>query len=89
MTTATRADTGWEGFRADFQAELLARIPEHLERLSWSAEQIEAAQRDGLRRLLAHAVAHSPFHRQRLAGTGWAGIEPADLSSLPVMTKAT
>ena len=88
MTTATRADTGWGRFRAGFQAELLARIPEHLERLSWSAERIEAAQRDGLRRLLAHAVAHSPFHRERLAGTGWAGIEPADLSRLPVMTKS-
>src|SRR5215470_5828081 len=88
MTTATRADTGWGLFRADFQAELLARIPEHLERLSWSAEQIESAQRDGLRRLLAHAVAHSPFHRRRLAGTDIAGIEPAGLASLPVMTKS-
>ncbi len=87
MITATRADTGWGRFRADLQAEILARIPEHLERLSWSAERIEAAQRDGLRRLLAHAVAHSPFHRQRLAGTAVAGIEPADLASLPVMTK--
>src|SRR5512133_1820192 len=88
MITATRADTGWGRFRADFQAEILARIPEHLERLSWSAERIEAAQRDGLRRLLAHAVAHSPFHRQRLAGTDVAGIEPGDLASLPVMTKS-
>ena len=87
MITATRADTGWGRFRADFQAELLARIPEHLERLSWSAERIESAQRDGLRRLLAHAVAHSPFHRQRLAGTDVASIEPAGLASLPVMTK--
>jgi phenylacetate-coenzyme A ligase PaaK-like adenylate-forming protein len=87
MITATRADTGWGRFRADFQAELLARIPEHLGRLSWSAERIESAQRDGLRRLLAHAVAHSPFHRQRLAGTNVASIEPAGLTSLPVMTK--
>jgi phenylacetate-CoA ligase len=87
MITATRAETDWGRFRADFQAELLALIPEHLERLSWSAERIEAAQRDGLRRLLAHAVAHSPFHRQRLAGIDVAGIEPGDLASLPVMTK--
>jgi phenylacetate-CoA ligase len=87
MTTATRTDTGWGRFRADFQAELLARIPEHLERLSWSAERIESAQREGLRRLLAHAVAHSPFHRQRLADTDVASIEPAGLASLPVMTK--
>jgi phenylacetate-CoA ligase len=87
MTTATRAETDWRRFRADFQAELLARLPAHLERLSWGAERIESAQRDGLRRLLAHAVTHSPFHRQRLAGTAVADIEPADLASLPVMTK--
>src|SRR6266550_1937666 len=88
MTTATRAETSWGRFRADLQAEILARTPAHLGRLSWSAEQIESAQRDGLRRLLAHAVAHSPFHRRRLAGTAVADIEPADLASLPVMTKA-
>jgi phenylacetate-CoA ligase len=87
MITATRAETDWARFRADFQAELLARTPEHLERLSWGAERIEAAQRDGLRRLLAHAVAHSPFHRRRLAGADVAGIGPGDLASLPVMTK--
>ena len=87
MITATRAETDWGLFRADFQAELLARIPEHLERLSWNAGRIEAAQRDGLRRLLAHAVAHSPFHRQRLAGTDVAGLGPGDLARLPVMTK--
>jgi phenylacetate-coenzyme A ligase PaaK-like adenylate-forming protein len=87
MITATRADTGWGRFRADFQAEVLTRIPEHLERLSWSAERVEAAQRDGLRRLLTQAVAHSPFHRQRLAGADVASIEPAGLASLPVMTK--
>src|SRR5215472_2476532 len=87
MITATRAETSWGRFRADFQAELLARIPEHLGRLSWSAERIEAAQRDGLRRLLTHAVARSPFHRQRLAGADVTSIEPAGLASLPVMTK--
>ena len=88
MITPTRADTGWGRFRADFQAEVLTRIPEHLERLSWSAERVEAAQRDGLRKLLTHAIAHSPFHRQRLASTDVASIEPASLASLPVMTKA-
>ena len=87
MITPTRADTGWGRFRADFQAEVLTRIPEHLERLSWSAERVEAAQRDGLRKLLTHAIAHSPFHRQRLASTDVASIEPASLASLPVMTK--
>src|SRR5204862_4122811 len=87
MINATTADTRWGRFPTDLQADLLARVPEHLERLSWSAERIEYAQRDGLRRLVAHAVAHSPFHRQRLADTDVASIEPAGLASLPVMTK--
>jgi phenylacetate-coenzyme A ligase PaaK-like adenylate-forming protein len=50
--------------------------------------QIEAAQRDGLRRLLAHAVQHAPFHRRRLAGIDVERFDPVDLPTLPAMTKA-
>ena len=68
MTATTTSETiGWERFRTAVQAEMLARVPEHVQRLGWSAGQLEAAQRDGLRRLLAHAAEHSPFHRRRLA----------------------
>ncbi|HET6687122.1 MAG TPA: hypothetical protein VFH02_11415 [Jiangellaceae bacterium] len=89
MTATTTTDTiGWEQFRTAIQAEMLARVPEHLQRLGWSAGRLEAAQRDDLRRLLAHAAAHSPFHRRRLAGVDIDRIDPADLPSLPVMTKA-
>jgi phenylacetate-coenzyme A ligase PaaK-like adenylate-forming protein len=45
-------------------------------------------QRARLRRLLAHAVAHSPLHAKRLAGIDPATFELADLPELPVMTKA-
>jgi phenylacetate-coenzyme A ligase PaaK-like adenylate-forming protein len=87
MTTTD--GTGWERFSSGLQTELLARIPEHLQRMAWNADQIYAAQRDGLRRLLAYAVEHSPFHRRSLAGVDVDRLEPADLSSLPVMTKPT
>jgi hypothetical protein len=87
-TTTTTETTSWEEFRATVQAEVLARVPQHIQRLGWSAGRIEAAQRNGLRRLLAHATEHSPFHRRRLAGVDIDRIDPADLSSLPVMTKS-
>jgi phenylacetate-CoA ligase len=86
--TPTTKQGSWERLRAQFQTALLAGIPEHLQRLSWNAEQLQAARQDRLRRLLAHAVTHSPFHRRRLAGVDLDRLEPADLSSLPVMTKA-
>jgi phenylacetate-coenzyme A ligase PaaK-like adenylate-forming protein len=70
------------------QAEMLAELPHSIERMEWSAEQIEARQRDGLRRLLAHAAERSPFHRRRLAGVDVDRFELADLATLPVMTKS-
>jgi phenylacetate-coenzyme A ligase PaaK-like adenylate-forming protein len=85
-TTTTRDTGSWERFRTTTQADVLADVSEHVQRLGWSAARIEAAQRDGLRRLLAHAAQHSPFHRRRLR-VDIDRIDPADLSSLPVMTK--
>jgi phenylacetate-coenzyme A ligase PaaK-like adenylate-forming protein len=87
MATTT-AGTGFETLRASVQAELLARAPEQIGRLRWGREQIEAAQRDGLRALLAHAIENSPFHRQRLVGIDPSQLELTDLQCLPVMTKA-
>jgi phenylacetate-coenzyme A ligase PaaK-like adenylate-forming protein len=88
MTTETPIRTEFDHLRASFQARFLARVPGHIERLGWSRRQIEACQRDGLRALLGHAIAHSPFHRQRLRGIDPSRFELADLSSLPIMTKA-
>jgi phenylacetate-CoA ligase len=88
MTAVGATDTGWERFRSDCQMEFLARAPEHIERLTWTGSQIRAAQRDGLHRLLAHARERSPFHRPRLAGIDIDHVDPADLSGLPIMSKA-
>src|SRR5579864_2440395 len=88
MTTDTPLRTDFHHLRESVQERMLARAPNHIERLGWSRQQIEACQRDGLRTLLAHAIAHSPFHRQRLRGIDPSRFELADLSNLPVMTKA-
>ncbi|MGO9733493.1 hypothetical protein [Mycobacterium sp.] len=77
----------WDHFRGGVLTEYLAAAPEQLSRLSWSSAQVERAQRASLRRLLLHAAEHSPFHRRRLSGIDLAGIDPTDLSMLPVMTK--
>jgi phenylacetate-CoA ligase len=88
MTASTTAGTDFHELRAKVQARLLARLPEHVERLRWNHEQIEAAQREGLRALLAHATERSPFHRRRLGDIDPRRFDLADLTSLPVMTKA-
>jgi phenylacetate-coenzyme A ligase PaaK-like adenylate-forming protein len=50
-----------------------------------SAEQIRTVQEARWRRLLRHAVRHSPFYRDRLAGLDLDRCRPADL---PPLTKA-
>jgi phenylacetate-CoA ligase len=88
MTTMAAQQTTWERFRGELQADVMAQVSEQVARLSWTREQVEAAQRDGLRKLLAHAAKHSPFHRARLGGLIPHEAEIADLAGLPVMTKA-
>ena len=80
--------TPLETVRARFGAQLAARIPEHLERLRWSAPRLADHQRDRVRALLRHALEHSPFHARRLRGIDPDRFELADLTSLPTMSKA-
>jgi hypothetical protein len=49
-TTTTRDTGSWERFRTTTQADVLADVSEHVQRLGWSAARIEAAQRDGSHR---------------------------------------
>jgi phenylacetate-CoA ligase len=82
------APDAFEELRRRFQAATAQALPTHVERSGWSSAQIAAHQRQQLRRLLAHAIAHSPYHARRLAGVDPAAVELSDLASLPVMTKA-
>jgi phenylacetate-CoA ligase len=67
---------------ADFARAL--RIHRRLAvRERWSRPQLEELQRRGLRELVAHAVAHSPLQRERLAG-----LEDSELAGLPTMDKS-
>src|SRR5713101_4103032 len=88
MTATTPVATGFDKLRAWAQAELLVRAPEHIERLRWSRQQIEATQREGLRALLGHAIENSPFHRRRLRRIDPSQFDLPDLTRPPIMTKA-
>jgi phenylacetate-coenzyme A ligase PaaK-like adenylate-forming protein len=82
------AFTAFAPLRERYQAELARRLPVHIGRMDWSAAQIAAHQRDGLRALLALARERSPFHARRLRGIDPGRFELEDLASLPVMTKS-
>lgn len=62
-------------------------MPGLVERLDWPAERLRSERDTRLRALLAHACAHSPWHRRRLAAIDVERIGAADLGALPVMTK--
>jgi phenylacetate-CoA ligase len=86
MTTTTSADL--DMLRARMAAAIGGRMAAHIERLGWSAGQLAGLQRARLRTLLARAIDRSPFHAARLAGIDPARFDLADLSQLPIMTKA-
>jgi phenylacetate-CoA ligase len=73
---------------ASHRAAPEAAVPDHIERLRWDRARIRRHQRDQLRRLLATAIAGSPFHARRLRGVDPERFELADLASLPTMTKS-
>jgi phenylacetate-CoA ligase len=54
---------------------------------TWTTEQLAALQRRRLRELVRHAMASSPFYRERYAGLDPG--DPVDLGRLPVVDKAT
>lgn len=64
------------------------RLPLHLERLQWSADQIAEHQRVALRELVRVALTASRFHAERLAGVDPDRFELEDLRHCPVMTKS-
>jgi len=79
--------SAWDEIRDQAQSDVLAGVAAHFARLSWNSDQLEAVQRQGLARLLAHAAERSPFHARRLRGIDLDAVDPGDMSALPVMTK--
>jgi hypothetical protein len=71
------------------RAQLIAlTMQEQMARLSWTKVAFDDTRAIGLPSLLATAVAHSPWHAERLEGLDVDTVGMADLAELPVMTKA-
>lgn len=87
MSAVPRSDDT-EALRLAHYAYLSGLMPEQIARLSWTRPRIAQEQTSALRRLLAHAKAHSRFHRDRLAGIDVAAMTPAEMGRIPPMTKA-
>jgi phenylacetate-CoA ligase len=78
----------YDAIRARHLAEALQRLPQHLERVTWSAAQLRDWRTARLRALLASARRDAPWHRARLADVAIERIDAEDLRALPSMTKA-
>lgn len=87
-TTVASLDPSTEGASRARIARRDALLGELAPALDWPAERIAAERERRLRLLLALAVQHSPWHRERLSGVDPVRFREADLASLPVMTKA-
>lgn len=77
----------YEAIRQRHLASALERLPEHIDRLRWSAAQLRDWRTGRLRALLATAREKSAWHRQRLAGLDLSRIDEDGLRALPTMTK--
>lgn len=80
-------DVGYETLRQRHAGQYQASLPDHLDRLTWSAERLAAERLRGLRALLQAAKERSPWHRERLAHINPSQMQESDLASIPPMTK--
>ncbi len=78
-----------EEMRKNLAADLSARMPEYIGRLTWPQEKLKAERQRLLRELTRVAKEKSPWHRERLRGADPDTLREEDLPKVaPVMTKA-
>jgi phenylacetate-CoA ligase len=77
----------YEILRRTHRDDVAAGVLSHAKRLRWSRSRLASERQSRLQDLLTHAIAHSPFHADRLAGIDPATFTEVQLPSLPVMTK--
>lgn len=77
----------YETLRQRHLARLLEVLPEQLARLTQPHEERRREREAALRAIVAHARAHSPWHRARLAAVAPDRLTESGLRSLPTMTK--
>ncbi len=82
-----RGVADYETVRQRHLARLGELMPELMGRLGRPPDQVGPERETALRAILAHARAHSPWHRRRLAAVDVERVRADDLGALPVMTK--
>ncbi len=80
-------DSAYERLRERHLVDARRRAPEMVDRLYWSADQLDEHREAALKGLLRAAVRSSPWHRQRLAGVSPEDASVSSLVELPTMTK--
>src|SRR5262245_47082064 len=78
----------YESTRQRHVEHMRAQLPEHLDRLTWSADRLRGERNLRLRELLSMARARSSWHRARLSTIDVDTIDEDRLRDLPVMTKS-
>jgi phenylacetate-coenzyme A ligase PaaK-like adenylate-forming protein len=78
----------YERLRAAHLSAVHAALDDHVERLAWSADRLRRHRDQALRSLLGYARERSPFYAERLRGLDLDALTAADLSSVPILTKA-
>lgn len=76
-----------ESLRRKHLARFGELVPEYVQHPTWPRQRIEREQTEGLRRIAGVARGKSPWHQQRLTRIDVDSLTPANLSSLPIMTK--
>jgi phenylacetate-CoA ligase len=77
----------YEALRQRHMGDAMALAPQLIERLEWSTDRLAEHRRASLRAIVAHAVAYSPWHSERLAGVDPTRLDEESLRELPPMTK--
>jgi phenylacetate-CoA ligase len=76
----------YEALRTRHLGHAMTQLPDHVGRLDWSVEQIQAERNRRLRQLLSVAKERSRWHRDRLAGIRVDGFGLSGLADLTPMT---
>ena len=62
-------------------------MPDHLARINWSRQQIDAFQLEQLKRLLTHAKENSSYYKNILSALDISSMQYSDLNTLPILNK--
>jgi phenylacetate-CoA ligase len=79
--------SSYEQTRRRHVQSMLERLDGHMQRLRWSAEQLQQERDERLRQLLTVAKQRSAWHRRRLSDVDERTMDEHGLRELPVMRK--